>query len=69
MSLTNVTFPDADTGEFKEAVAFYGFENFNHFFRSCAHALIQHRRRGARLLTPLSFEPANSYATKQEKTR
>jgi hypothetical protein len=54
-SLTNITFPPKEEDLLREAVRFYGFENFNQFFRICGHVLIEHHKRGDALILPFRF--------------
>ena len=76
VSLTNLTFPETETQALRAAVAHYGYENLNQFFRVCAHTLIMHHQRGDRLNLPLDFTEffrtgrsyvSRSYASKKDK--
>jgi hypothetical protein len=58
MSLTNISLPDDDIPAMRRATAYYRFENMGAFFRMCARALIDHHRRGDKLIAPFRFESA-----------
>jgi hypothetical protein len=55
-SLTNISFPPEEEDLLRAAVKHYRFENFNQFFRICAHLIIEHHLRGDALIAPLRFE-------------
>jgi hypothetical protein len=58
MSLTNISLPDDDIPAMRRAAAYYRFENMGAFFRMCARTLIDHHRRGDKLIAPFRFEIA-----------
>jgi hypothetical protein len=58
MSLTNISLPEDDIPAMREAAAFYRFENLGAFFRMSARTLIEHHRRGDKLVAPFRFETA-----------
>jgi hypothetical protein len=58
MSLTNISLPDDDIPAMRRAAAYYRFENLGAFFRMCALTLIDHHRRGDKLIAPFRFESA-----------
>jgi hypothetical protein len=64
MSLTNISLPQDDIPAMREAAEFYDFENLGAFFRMCSRTLIEHHRRGDKLVAPFRFEIA---LPKQEK--
>ena len=63
MSLTNVTFPPELVPALRKAVEYYDFENLNQFFRLCGHAIIEHHKRGDKLIAPYSFLSVNGEAS------
>jgi hypothetical protein len=64
MSLTNISLPEGEISAMREAAEFYDFENLGAFFRMSARTLIEHHRRGDKLVAPFRFETA---PPKQEK--
>jgi hypothetical protein len=58
MSLTNISLPDDDIPAMRRAAAYYRFENMGAFFRMAARTLIDHHRRGDKLIAPFRFESA-----------